>query len=136
MFWDEAMERKLRSIREEYPLVWAELEKALAPLSREEAQYLKAIYAGLGVYDLTAVSPEQLLGYVRPSQRARRELPYAGEVPEELFFRYVLPPRVNNENLDGSRAWLYEQLAERVRGKTMLAAALEVNYWCYEKATY
>lgn len=59
------------------------------------------------------------------------------KVPAELFFTYVLCVRVNNEDLDKSREWIYRQLVDRVKDKkTMVEAALEVNYWCYEKATY
>lgn len=58
-------------------------------------------------------------------------------MPAELFFTYVLCVRVNNEDLDKSREWIYRQLVDRVKDKkTMVEAALEVNYWCYEKATY
>lgn len=105
-------------------------------MGRNAEEYLRLVRAGLSVHDAVSVSPETLLDYVRASLAARRELPYAKEVPEELFRDYVLPPKVNNEHLDGSRSWLYAQLRDRVAGRTMQAAALEVNYWCCEQATY
>ena len=130
------MEQKLQAIRTELPQVWDALTRCLAGLDAETARCLKTVYAGLSVHDLTALPPETFLAYVQASLDARRDLPYAGTLPEELFFQYVLPPRVNNEFLDGSRSWLYSQLAERVRDKSMTDAALEVNFWCYERATY
>ena len=38
------------------------------------------------------------------------------QVPEREFRNFVLPIRVNNENLDSSRAVFYEELKDRVKG--------------------
>lgn len=119
-----------------YPLLERELSQICSVLGREEIRAMKAVYAGLCVQDLLGLPPEELLQDIRVSLRARQELPYAANIPEELFETYILPPRVNNEAPDGSRSWLYSQLRDRVRGRDMCAAALEVNYWCYEHATY
>ena len=134
--WEERIGRAFRAAVAPYPLLEKELDALLPALSGEEQRCLRAVYAGLGVEDLTGAPPERLLAYVRATILARRELAYAVDIPEELFVSYVLPPRVNNEDLDGSRGWLYGQLADRVRGKDMLSAALEVNYWCCEHAAY
>ena len=68
--------------------------------------------------------------------RARGEMPWGISVPEREFRNFVLPIRVNNENLDSSRAVFYEELKDRVKGLSMHDAALEVNHWCHEKVTY
>jgi len=130
----EGAEMKWNRIRKEYPLLAEKVDQLI--MSDEERKLLKIVYAGLDCHDLPSVSPERILEYVRASMKARNELTCASNIPEELFFDYVLPPRVNNEFLDGSRMWLYEQLRDRVQGKTMLDAALEVNFWCCERATY
>lgn len=132
----QAVEGRLQALRREFPTVWARLEQLLAGLEPEAARCLGALCAGLDGRDLASLPPELLLSYARASQRARETLPYAALVPEELFLRYVLPPRVNNEFPDGSRGFLYEQLAGRVRGLDMRSAALEVNWWCAEQAAY
>lgn len=136
MDWKEAVERRIQSIREKYPLIGKDLDRTLETLDAENRQALKEAYASLCIQDLLSFPPEQVLTYVQASLCARHALSYAPSVPENLFQEYVLPIRVNNEYPDGSRSWLYAQLAERVQGKDMLAAALEVNDWCYEKATY
>ena len=136
MMKNERLEAAFRAAVAPYPLLEAELDGLLPALGVEERYYLKVVYAGLGVQDLTGVPPETLLGDVRAALLARRELRYAAAVSEELFNIYVLPPRVNNEHLDGSRGWLYSQLRERVRERNMLSAALEVNCWCCERAAY
>lgn len=127
-------EKKWCRIQKDYPLLAEDLDRL--NMTDEERKLLIIIYAGLDCHDLPSVSPEGMLEYVRASMKAGNELSYAENVPEELFYDYVLPPRVNNEFLDGSRRWLYEQLKDRVQGKSMMDAALEVNFWCCERATY
>ena len=136
MLLNEAVERRLRAIRREFPDLWAGLDRLLSGLEADTAHCLQELYATLDPRDLVSLPPELLLDYARASRRARAELPYAAQIPEELFVRYVLPPRVNNEFPGGSRAFLYERLAPRVQGLDLLSAALEVNYWCAEQAAY
>ena len=73
---------------------------------------------------------------VDASLRARAEMPWGAQVPMREWLHFVLPVRVNNEDLDLSRPLFYEELKERVKGKTMSEAILEVNHWCHEKVTY
>lgn len=61
---------------------------------------------------------------------------WGSKVPESLFKHFVIPIRVNNEALDSSRVVFYNELKERVNGKSMYDAILEVNHWCHEKVTY
>lgn len=129
-----ALEQRWHSICCDYPLLKAEIDAI--PISEQERELLQIVYAGLDCHDLPSVSPERILEYVRASMDVLDRIDYARTVPEELFYGYVLPPRVNNEYLDGSRRWLLEQLLQRVQGKSILDAALEVNYWCSERATY
>lgn len=73
---------------------------------------------------------------VRTSFEARRDMPWGHTVPDLLFRHFVLPVRVNNENLDRSRMVFYEELKNRVSGMRMYDAILEVNHWCHEHVTY
>ncbi|MDO5442073.1 MAG: transglutaminase-like domain-containing protein, partial [Bacteroidia bacterium] len=57
-------------------------------------------------------------------------------VPEREFRHFVLPLRVNNENLDDFRTVYADSLCARVQGMTLAEAALEINHWCHERATY
>lgn len=58
------------------------------------------------------------------------------DVPEREFRHFVLPLRVNNETLDDFRTEYADELCERVEGMTLAEAALEINHWCHEQATY
>ena len=57
-------------------------------------------------------------------------------VPEKEFRHFVLPVRVNNEDLDRFRAVYADEICERVKGMSMYDAALEINHWCHEWVTY
>ena len=131
-----ALINRMEILKTEYPPVWQELSATLKTADEQEQQDLLLLYAHLDCHDIPSVSPEDMLSYVRASRKARELLPYTAEVPPQLYAGYVLNPRVNNEWPDGSRNWLLEQLYPRVRTLDMMAAALEVNYWCYEQATY
>ena len=45
---------------------------------------------------------------------AKEEMPWGNNVPEREFKHFVVPVRVNNENLDRFRATYYEELKARV----------------------
>ena len=68
--------------------------------------------------------------------KAREEMPWGKVVPEREFRHFVLPIRVNNENLDDSRKVFYEELKDRVKNLSLYDAVLEVNHWCHEKVIY
>ena len=60
----------------------------------------------------------------------------AWNIPEREFRHFVLPLRVNNETLDDFRTVYADTLCARVRGMSIADAALEINHWCHEQATY
>jgi len=58
------------------------------------------------------------------------------DIPEREFRHFVLPLRVNNEPLDDFRTLYADTLCARVAGMSIGEAALEINHWCHEMATY
>lgn len=57
-------------------------------------------------------------------------------IPEREFRYFVLPLRVNNEDLDDFRTLYADTLCRRVQGMSLAEAAIEINHWCHEQATY
>jgi len=57
-------------------------------------------------------------------------------IPEREFRHFVLPLRVNNEDLDNFRVLYADELCERVAGMSLEDAILEINHWCHERVTY
>ncbi|MDE7335006.1 MAG: transglutaminase domain-containing protein [Muribaculaceae bacterium] len=105
-------------------------------LTPEQRDALKVLYAYMPLPDLADYSGDYYLANVDYALKARREMPWGAKVPDREWRHFVLPVRVNNENLDTHRAAFYEELKERVKGLSMKDAILEINHWCHEKATY
>jgi len=103
-------------------------------MTGEEKQAMDFLYAWLSVADCADFSSDLFYQNVKSSLQARKELKW--NVPDDLFLHFVLPVRINNENLDYSRIDFYGELKDRVKGLTMEQAILEVNHWCHEKAVY
>ena len=101
-----------------------------------ETEALQFLYAYMPLADLTDYSTSFFLANVRKSLQAQSEMAWGAKVPEREFRHFVLPIRINNENLDSFRIVYYEELKNRVKGLGMKEAILEVNHWCHEHVTY
>ena len=113
--------------------VWDVFNQQLTP---DEKQAMEFLYAYLPLSDLADYSPDFFLKNVRYSLKARDEMPWRKSIPEEDFLHFVLPLRVNNENLDNFREVMYPEIKARIKGLSMKQAALEINHWCHEKVNY
>lgn len=105
-------------------------------MSLQEKEALQFLYAYMPLSDVTDYSGEYYLKNVRASYKAREEMPWGNDIPEREFNHFVMPVRINNENLDDSRFVFYEELKDRVRDLSLNDAVLEINHWCHEKANY
>lgn len=105
-------------------------------LSVQEREALMFLYAYMPLGDITDYSGDYYLANVRSSFRTREKMSWGDSIPELIFRHFVLPIRVNNENLDESRTVFFEELKDRVQGLSMKEAVLEVNHWCHEKVVY
>ena len=105
-------------------------------LTSEEKQALEFLYAYMPLSDLADYKSDFFLKNTQFSLKARQEMPWGKSIPEEEFLHFVLPLRVNNENLDNFREVMYSEITQRVKGMDMKQAALEINHWCHEKVNY
>lgn len=105
-------------------------------LTVSEQEALKFLYAYMPIGDITDYSGDYYLQNLRLSEQIRSEMPWGKVITDELFRHFVLPIRVNNENLDDSREVFYGELKDRVKNLSMKDAILEVNHWCHEKVVY
>lgn len=101
-----------------------------------EREALKFLYAYMPTPDILDYDGDFYLANIRSSFRAAEEMPWGATVPDREWRHFVLPVRVNNENLDMSRPAFYDELKDRVKGLSMKDAILEVNHWCHEKVAY
>jgi len=106
------------------------------PMSPAEKEAMRFLYAYMPLGDIADYSSEYFLENIKTSFQAREEMPWGKNIPEDIFRHFVLPIRVNNENLDESRMVFYQELKDRVKGLSLHDAVLEVNHWCHEKVIY
>ncbi len=92
--------------------------------------------AALPEADLFQMDDAYLEAVARHALTTRRCVPWGASVPEDVFRLFTLFPRVNNERLTFYHEEIASQLMPRISGLSMEAAALEVNHWCFEQATY
>ena len=103
---------------------------------KQEKEYLQFLYDYMPLSDLADYSGEFFLNQVRYAIKARETFSWGRTIPEEVFKHFVLVYRVNNENLDTARAFIFETLKDRIKNMSMYDAALEVNHWCHEHVNY
>ena len=106
--------------------------------SREftETEAMNFLFEYMPLADVADHPDSFFLENVRTSFKARKEMPWGKSIPEKEFRHFVLPIRVNNEDLDNSRMVFYDELKDRVCNMNMYDAVLEINHWCHEKVTY
>ena len=103
-------------------------------LEREAARW---ILAWLPVSDLAALDPILLEENVILACDTYRQAPWHDSLPRATWLHFVVPHRVSQEPLQPWRRVLQEQLADVVAPyDSMEEAALAVNRWCREQATY
>lgn len=105
-------------------------------LTEEETWALKYVYAYMPVNDMADYDGKLFLSHVRRALDVRKRVPWGERVPDHLFLHFVLPYRINTENIEDFRGIIFDELADRTAKLSMADAILETNYWCHEKATY
>lgn len=110
--------------------------QSLFSFSITKEQATEFLFQTMSLPDILDYSKDFYLNNIEQTFKAREDMPWGKIVPDKEFLYFVLPLRVNNENLDYSRTVFYEELKDRVKCLSMKDAILEVNHWCHEKATY
>ena len=97
-------------------------------------EYVDFLYAYMPHPDLAAHPLTYWEANVEKTLEVRDRMDWG--IPEREFRHFVLPLRVNNEPLDDFRTLYADTLCARVAGMRIDEAALEINHWCHEMATY
>jgi hypothetical protein len=105
-------------------------------LSLEQEEALKFLFAYMPLSDLADYDGKFFMINTDLALKTRKDSPSGKDIPEDIFLHYVLPVRVNNENLDSFRIVYSDELKSRISGLNAIQAALEINYWCHEKVAY
>ena len=105
----------------------------LTAVQREAMEFM---YAFMPLNDIADYSFDFFRANTDIALKNRKERPWGKTVPDNIFLHYVLPVRVNNENLDSFRLRYYDEIISKIRNKNIEDAALEINHWCHEKVSY
>ncbi|MBE5833832.1 MAG: transglutaminase domain-containing protein [Butyrivibrio sp.] len=97
---------------------------------------LMFIYAYLPLSDIAGYEFDMFLEYAEHGAFLYESSPYLEKMSDEHFLNYVVMPRINTEDLTNCRKIFYELVKDRIAGKKLIEAAIEINNWCYEQATY
>ncbi len=120
--------KKMQAIKHDIPVP--------EELSTEKQEAFQFLYAYMPIGDIADYDTSFYIHNIDLAFLARETMPWGKQVPDEIFRHFVLPIRVNNENMDESRNYIYHELQDRVKNLSMYDAVLEVNHWCHEKVTY
>lgn len=113
-----------------------ELFSVLDTCNEDEAICLKFLYAYMPEQDLANYDGELFLKFVRAALDMRKQVAWGEKLTDSLFLNYVLQYRINNENVEFYKEAFASEILTRIAGMNMHDAAIETNYWCFEKATY
>lgn len=96
--------------------------------------YLDFLYSSMPLPDSLVHPREYWVENIDKTLEVRKRMGW--NIPEREFRHFVLPVRVNNEDLDDFRTIYADTLCRRVEGMSLAEAAIEINHWCHEQATY
>jgi hypothetical protein len=132
----DRIEKRFEKIRQIARSREDELFKILSDCNEEELFCMKFLYAYMPLSDLANYNGELFLQFVRHGLKLRERVPWVKKLDTFIFLNYVLQYRVNNEDIEFYNENFFCELYPRIEGKSLEKAVVEINYWCYEKATY
>ena len=101
---------------------------------------MKYLYGTMPISDIANYDFSLFLSYVDHALFLRKNIAWCQTIPEDIFFNHVLYYRVNTEDIVDCRRAFYDlcwpRLVSANKTTSMKEAALELNYWCFENATY
>src|SRR5439155_6516101 len=105
-----------------------ELEKALADVPEDQRKGMAFLVANMPDADLKSLKAEFLLTNTALAYKARKEVPWGKDVPEEVFLNDVLPYTNVDEERDAWRKEFYDLCLPKVKGcRTPSEAAQKLN---------
>lgn len=129
-WWSSSVEAQLVKAKDNRP----QLEKALDAIPVDQRKGMEFLIANMPAADLMALKADFLLANHEFAYRARRELPWGKDIPEDLFFNDVLPYANVDELRDPWRKEFFDLCLPIVQGcKTPSEAAQKLNTELFRK---
>lgn len=115
------------------PLLFSAVDESSSSVEKDALMFL---YAYMPIGDIAEYPSKLFSDGVKLALKTKKEMSWGRGIPIEIFRHFVLPIRVNNESLDTSRTFFYNELKERVSHLSMYNAVIEINRWCRERVIY
>lgn len=131
-----SIEERYSEIKEKQPVLFREIDEKIQKCDKQTALAMKYLYAIMPYSDMGNYPFEIFLDFAVHGVYLWNNRKEVQELPEHIFLNYVLFHRVNEEEIAPCRSLFYKEIKERIEGMSKKEMALEVNYWCAEKATY
>lgn len=129
-WWDAPVEDVLKKAGDNR----AELERALTAVPKDQRTGLAFLVANMPNGDLRKLKAEFLLANTDLAYRARKEVAWGKDIPEELFLNDVLPYANVDETRELWRKDFFERCLPIVKGcKTPAEAAQKLNGGLFQK---
>ena len=132
----ERIEKNYLEQTKSLPRFFASIDEKIQKCTEEVALACKYLYAFMPYSDIGNYPFEVFLDYAENGVQLWEENPQIADMPEDIFLNYVLFHRVNEEEIAPCRTFFRTEIGTRIQGMNFREAALEVNYWCAEEATY
>ncbi|MEM9423358.1 MAG: transglutaminase-like domain-containing protein [Spirochaetota bacterium] len=131
--------RRIRGKEQSFLAAWESL-SAGNPQTAERNRELRGdmlyLMENMLLGDLAWLDGLWLKNFVEDSREIMDTVPWQKTVPPEIYRHFVLPFRVNNDNIDYERKAFFARLWPRVATLNMEEAVLAVNMFCYEEVRY
>ena len=113
-----------------------EWENEMNRCTDEEKVIMQYYFITTTMSALCSIDFSLLHSFAAHAAMLRETMPWTRELDEETFLCYVASYRVWKEPIVDYRPSFYEQLAGKIKGRSLAEAALLVNFWCGSQATY
>jgi poly(3-hydroxybutyrate) depolymerase len=128
--WGAETEQALAKAKDNRP----ELERALAAMPRDQRKGMAFLIANMPDSDLVSLKADFLLSNAELAYKARGEVPWGRDIPEELFFNDVLPYANVDEKRDAWRKEFYDLCMPIAKScRTPAEAAQRLNSEIFKK---
>ena len=132
----DRIEKDFEDFSRELPGKAEEIKKRMEALSPDIVIGMKYLYSNMPYSDVGNYTFDTYLDYVQQGIYLWENSPYVKNYPELYFLNYVLFHRTNDEEIKPCRTYFWKKIKDKVQGKTMVEAALEINHWCAGEVMY
>jgi peroxiredoxin len=122
----ESVQTSLHEAGENAP----ELIKVVTTLTGRELEWACFLIGTMPFSDLISINADYLLEHIHYTSLARDKYQWMQQIPEDIFFAYVLPYRMSSEPIVSHRKYFFEQLDPFISNDSnIFEVSYQANLW-------